>query len=85
MKTTRDIVKQFIKQLNLKLEEMEQGVYIELNGGILELVKENERYFLLVTSDMHEIFTFLMYVGDFISAFVRLKRFGEMDTMKEIQ
>lgn len=45
MTTSRDIVNQFnivnqfIKQINLKLEEMERGVYIDLNGCVLDLVK----------------------------------------------
>lgn len=77
MTTTRDIVKQFIKQINLKLEEMERGVYIDLNGCILDLVKENERCCILVTSDMHEIFSFLMDIDNFIYAFVKLKERGE--------
>lgn len=73
MTAYRDIVKQFIKQINLKLEEMEKGYYIELNGCILDLVKEDERCCLLATSDMHVIFSYLMHVNNFIYAFDKLK------------
>lgn len=73
MTSTRDIVKQYIKQINLKLKEMERGVYIDLNGCVLDLVKENERCCLLVRDDMHEIFSFLMYIDRFIYAFDELK------------
>ena len=73
METTTSILNQMIKQVNLKLEEMEEGYYIELNGCILDLVKGNERSCLLVESDRHEMFKFLMYIENFIYAFVELK------------
>lgn len=76
METTTSILNQMIKQVNLKLAEMEEGYYIELNGCILDLVKGNERDCLLVESDRHAIFTFLMHIDDFIYAFVRLKERG---------
>lgn len=72
METTTSILKQMINQVNLKLEEMEKGYYIELNGCILDLVKGNEGYCLLVESDRHEMFKFLMYIENFIYAFVEL-------------
>lgn len=72
MNTTASLLNQMINQVNLKLEEMEKGYYIELNGCILDLVKGNERSFLLVESDRHEIFKFLMYIENFIYAFVEL-------------
>lgn len=72
MNTTKGNLDQMIKQLNLKLAEMEKGYYIELNGCILELVKEDERYCLLVESDKHAMFDFLMHIDDFIYAFVKL-------------
>lgn len=72
METTNSILNQMINQVNLKLAEMEKGYYIELNGCILDLVKGNERYCLLVESDRHEMFTFLMYIENFIYAFVEL-------------
>jgi len=73
METTTSILKQMINQVNLKLAEMEKGYYIELNGCILDLVKGNERSCLLVESDRHEMFKFLMYVENFIYGFVELK------------
>lgn len=73
METTKSILDQMIKQVNLKLEEMGKGFYIELNGCILDLVKEDERYCLLVESDRHAMFDFLMHIDDFIYAFVELK------------
>lgn len=76
METTASILKQMINQVNLKLEEMEKGYYIELNGCILDLVKGNERYCLLVESDRHEMFTFLMHIDDFIYGFVKLNERG---------
>ena len=72
MKTTASILKQMINQVNLKLDEMEKGYYIELNGCILDLVKGDERYCLLVESDRHEVFEFLMHIDDFIYGFVKL-------------
>ena len=73
MNTTKGILDQMINQVNLKLEEMEKDFYIELNGCILDLVKGNERYCLLVESDRHAMFDFLMHIDDFIYAFVKLK------------
>lgn len=73
MTVNREIIKQFTNHINLKLAEMEKGVYIELNGCILDLVKENERCCLAVTSDMHEMFSFLIHVDNFVYAFVELK------------
>lgn len=72
MNTTKGILDQMINQVNLKLEEMEKGYYIELNGCILDLVKGKQRSCLLVESDRHEIFKFLMYIENFIYAFVEL-------------
>lgn len=77
METTTSILKQMINQANLKLAEMEKGYYIELNGCILDLVKGNERYCLLVESDKHKMFKFLMYIADFIYGFVELNERGE--------
>ena len=77
MNTTTGLLNQMINQVNLKLEEMEKDVYIELNGCILDLVKGNERYCLLVESDRHKMFTFLMHIDDFIYGFVILKERGE--------
>lgn len=65
MNTTKGFLDQMINQVNLKLAEMEKGYYIELNGCILDLVKGNERYCLLVESDRHKMFTFLMHVDAF--------------------
>lgn len=76
MDTTKGLLDQMINQVNLKLEEMENGYYIELNECILDLVKGNERYCLLVESDRHEIFTFLMQIDDFIYGFVKLNERG---------
>lgn len=73
MNTINDLLNQMINQVNLKLEEMEKGYYIELNGCILDLVKGNERYCLLVESDRHAMFTYLMHIDHFIYAFVGLK------------
>lgn len=73
METTSSILKEMINQVNLKLEEMEKGYYIELNGCVLDLVKGNDSYCLLVESDRHELFEFLMHIDDFIYAFVKLK------------
>ena len=72
MNTTTGLLKQMINQVNLKLTEMERGYYIELNGCILDLVKGIDRYCLFVSSDRHEMFKFLMYVENFIYAFVEL-------------
>lgn len=77
METTASILNQMINQVNLKLEEMEKGYYIELNGCILDLVKGSERECLLVESDRHEMFKFLMYIENFIYAFVELNERGE--------
>lgn len=76
MNTTKGLLDQMINQVNLKLGEMEKGYYIELNGCILDLVKGNERSCLLVESDRHEIFKFLMYIENFIYAFVELHERG---------
>jgi len=76
METNSSILKEMINQVNLKLAEMEKGCYIELNGCILDLVKGNERSFLLVESDIHEMFKFLMYIENFIYAFIRLNERG---------
>lgn len=78
METTSSILKQMINQVNLKLAEMEKGYYIELNVCILDLVKVNDRYCLLVESDRHEMFKFLMYIENFIYAFVELKERCEL-------
>lgn len=77
MNTTKGTLDQMINQVNLNLEEMEKGYYIELNGCILDLVKGNERYCLLVESDIHKIFTFLMHIANFIYSFVGLNERGE--------
>lgn len=77
METTSSILNNLINQVNLKLVEMEKGYYIELNGCILDLVKGNERYCLLVESDRHKMFTFLMHIDDFIYGFVQLNERGE--------
>lgn len=77
METNASILNQMVNQVNLTLEEMVQGYHIELNGCILDLVKGNERYCLLVESDRHEMFEFLMRIGDFICAFVVLKERGK--------
>lgn len=76
METYASILNQMINQVNLKLSEMEKGYYIELNGCILDLVKGNERYCLLVESNRHEMFKFLMYIANFIYAFVELNERG---------
>lgn len=76
METTTSILKQMINQVNLKLSELEKGCYIELNGCVLDLVKGNEGYCLLVESDRHEMFKFLMYIENFIHAFVELNERG---------
>lgn len=76
METSASILNQMINQVNLKLSEMEKVYYIELNGRILGLVKGNERYCLLVESDRHEMFKFLMYIAIFIYGFVELNERG---------
>lgn len=76
METFASILNQMINQVNLRLSEMEKVCYIELNGCILDLVKGNERYCLLVESDRHEMFTFLMHIDDFIYGFVKLNERG---------
>lgn len=77
MNTSEGLLNQMINQVNLKLVEMEKGYCIELNGCILDLVKGNDRSCLLVESDRHEMFTFLMYIENFIYAFVELNERGE--------
>ena len=77
MKTTANLLKQMINQVNLKLEEMEKGFYFELNGCILDLVKGNDRYCLLVESDRHKMFTFIMHIDGFIYGFVKLNKRDE--------
>lgn len=77
MNTNAGLLNQMINQVNLKLAEMEKGYYIELNGCILDLVKGDERYCLLVESNRHELFDILMHIDDFIYAFVKLKERGE--------
>lgn len=72
MNETRGLLNEMINQVNLKLQEMEKGFYIELNGVILDLVKGNERYCLHIDSNKHEMFKFILYVDDFIYAFVKL-------------
>lgn len=72
MNTTVGLLNQMINQVNLKLEEMEKDIYIELNGCILDLVKGDERYCLRVESDRHAMFIFLMHIDDFIYGFVKL-------------
>ena len=64
METTTGLLNEMVNQVNLKLEKMEKGYYIELNGCILDLVKGNERYCLHIDSNNH--------VDDFIYAFVKL-------------
>lgn len=73
MNTTAVLLNQMINQVNLKLEEMEKGYYIELNGCILDLVKGNDRYCLHIDSNKHEMFKFIVHVDDFIYSFVKLK------------
>lgn len=73
MNTTKGLLDQMINQVNLKLEEMGKDFHLELNGCILDLVKGNDSYCLLVESDRHAMFTFLMHIDDFIYAFVKLK------------
>jgi hypothetical protein len=63
-----------INQVNLNLKE--KDFHLELNGCILELVKGDDRYCLLVESDRHVMFTFLMHIDDFIYVFVSLKERG---------
>lgn len=76
METSARILNQMINQVNLKLSEMEKGCYIELNGCVLDLVKGNEGFCLFVESDRHEMFKFLMYIENFIHAFVELNERG---------
>lgn len=76
MNTTKGILDQMIKQVNLELAEMEKGYYIELNGCILDLVKGNERYCLLVEGDRHAMFTYLMHLMNLFSGFVKLNERG---------
>ena len=77
MELTTSVLNKMINQVNLKLVELEQGYYIELNGCILDLVKGNERYCLLVESDRHKMFTFLMHIDHFICGFVVLNERGK--------
>ena len=72
MNTTTGLLNEIVNQVNLKLEKMEKGYYIELNGCILDLVKGNERYCLHIDSNNHEMFKFILYIDDFIYAFVKL-------------
>lgn len=75
MNTTKDILDQMINQVNLNLKE--KGFHLELNGCILDLVKGNEHYCLLVESDRHAMFTYLMNIDDFICGLVILNERGE--------
>lgn len=75
METTTSILNQMINQVNLNLKE--KGFHLELNGCILDLVKGNERYCLLVEGDKHAMFTYLMHIDDFICGFVILNERGE--------
>ena len=70
MNITKGILDQMINQVNLNLKE--KGFHLELNGCILDLVKGNERYCLLVEGDRHKMFTFLMHIDGFICGFVIL-------------
>lgn len=74
MNTTKDLLDQMIKQVNLNLKE--KDFHLELNGCILDLVKGNERYCLFVESDIHAMFAYLMYIDDFIYGFVKLNERG---------
>ena len=67
MNTTKGILDKMINQVNLNLKE--KGFHLELNGCILDLVKGNERFCLLVESDRHAMFTYLMHIDDFICGF----------------
>lgn len=75
MNTTKGILDQMIKQVNLNLKE--KGFHLELNGCILDLVKGNERYCLLIESDRHAMFTYLMHIDHFIFGFVMLNERSE--------
>lgn len=77
MNISTGLLNQMINQVNLKLEEMEKGYYIELNGCILDIVKGDERYCLLVESDRHAMFTFLMHIDDFIYGLNKLNERSE--------
>lgn len=70
MNIKKGILDQMINQVNLNLKE--KDFHLELNGCILDLVKGNERYCLLVEGDRHKMFTFLMHNDDFIYGFVIL-------------
>lgn len=70
MNITKGILDQMIKQVNLKLKE--KDFHLELDGCILDLVKGNKRYCLLVEGDRHAMFDFLMHIDDFIYGFVKL-------------
>lgn len=70
METTTSILNQMINQVNLNLKE--KDFHLELNGCILDLVKGNDRYCLLIESDRHAMFTYLMHIDHFIYAFVGL-------------
>ena len=76
MNKTTGLLNQLINQVNLNLAEMDKGYYIELNGCILDLVKGNERCFLHIDSDESELFKFILYIDDFIYAFIRLNERG---------
>lgn len=75
MNTTKNLLDQMINQVNLNLKEM--GFHLELNGCILDLVKGNVRYCLLVEGDRHAMFTYLMHIDHFICGFVILNEKGE--------
>lgn len=70
MNTAKDILEQMINQVNLNLKE--KDFHLELNGCILDLVKGNVRYCLLVEGDRHAMFTYLMHIDHFICGFVIL-------------
>ena len=83
MNTTKGILDQMINQVNLKLAKMEKGYYIELNGCILDLVKGNERYCLLIEGETHAMFTYLMHIDHFIYALVGLYESAVLKEMGE--
>ena len=70
MNTTKGLLDQMIKQVNLNLKE--KGFHLELNGCILDLVKGNVRYCLFVEGDRDAMFTYLMHIDHFICGFVIL-------------
>lgn len=75
MNTTKGLLDQMINQVNLNLKE--KDFHLELNGCILDLVKGDERYCLHIDSNKHEMFKFVLYIDDFIYAFVRLNKRGD--------